>query len=408
MSRYIVHIPADWPHNPLLHWHQIDTKGVIHSQSGANPPPDWGKDPAVILLLPASQTLLLAVQLPAGGRQQALAALPYLVEEQLSCDADKVHVALGARLGDGRHLAAVIDPDWLNPLLAQCANWQLRARMAIPEALLLPGSAEAWHIDWQGREGSLCGASALPQILDSGSAEQPPQSLQWALAEAQQQGRAPEQIHLHLRDGADDIHPQRWSEALGLALQVHNDNPFIQPKLAYHSQLNLLQGAFAPASPFSALQPMLKPALVILALMLLLQVSASLAQWWMLKKEATQLRADMEQTFRSTFPEARSVVDPVLQMQRQINSLQQQRGSPEADDFLVLLNQAAALIKPSTLRSLDYRDHALHLALRCPDRATLEKLLTQLKQQRLRVELTHSQQRDSDIEAQITLRAADT
>ena len=169
-----------------------------------------------------------------------------------------------------------------------------------------------------------------------------------------------------------------------------------------------MQGAFAPVSPFTALWPKLKPALVVLALMLLLQVSASVAQWWSLKKEAAQLRANMEQIFRDTFPEARSVVDPQLQMQRQINSLRQQRGSPEADDFLVLLNQAAPLIKQqqSTLLRLDYRDQALRLDLRCPSAAALEALLGQFKQQNLAAQSSDVRTQGNTIEASITLRAA--
>jgi general secretion pathway protein L len=71
-----------------------------------------------------------------------------------------------------------------------------------------------------------------------------------------------------------------------------------------------------------------------------------------LENEARGLRTQMETAFRSAFPEATAVVDPVLQTQRQLGGLRARAGLASADDFSVLNAQLAQLLSSAPLGSV--------------------------------------------------------
>lgn len=66
------------------------------------------KGKQVVVFIPASDTLALAVGLPPMSATKARAALPYALEDQLAGDLETQHFALGARLPDGRWPVRVI------------------------------------------------------------------------------------------------------------------------------------------------------------------------------------------------------------------------------------------------------------------------------------------------------------
>ncbi|HWS76628.1 MAG TPA: GspL/Epsl periplasmic domain-containing protein, partial [Quisquiliibacterium sp.] len=54
----------------------------------------------------------------------------------------------------------------------------------------------------------------------------------------------------------------------------------------------------------------------------------------------------MEQVFRDTFPSTQVVVDPLLQMQRQVAALRLSTGQSGPDDFLPMLARFAEALGP--------------------------------------------------------------
>ncbi len=55
-----------------------------------------------------------------------------------------------------------------------------------------------------------------------------------------------------------------------------------------------------------------------------------------MKREANALRANMMQTYRSTFPNETLIVDPLAQMRQKVIAAQQESGQMAPDDFLAL------------------------------------------------------------------------
>jgi type II secretory pathway component PulL len=84
--------------------------------------------------------------------------------------------------------------------------------------------------------------------------------------------------------------------------------------------------------------------------------------WLKLDSEAKAIRTQMETNFRSSFPEATAVVDPIVQTKRQLSDLRARVGIPSANDFSVLNARTALLLSAAPVGSvagMDYRDGAL-------------------------------------------------
>jgi general secretion pathway protein L len=91
------------------------------------------------------------------------------------------------------------------------------------------------------------------------------------------------------------------------------------------------------------------------------------AYWLKLESESRALRSGMETSFRSAFPEATAVVDPVLQTKRQLGGLRSRAGIPSADDFSVLNTQAAQLFSVApvgAIAGVEYRDGSLRVKMK--------------------------------------------
>ena len=77
------------------------------------------------------------------------------------------------------------------------------------------------------------------------------------------------------------------------------------------------------------------------AVIALLQLGFTIADALRLRHEARALEARREAIFREAFPEARNVVDPELQMARNLAQLQRDRGVAAGDEFLAALTRVA-------------------------------------------------------------------
>lgn len=139
---------------------------------------------------------------------------------------------------------------------------------------------------------------------------------------------------------------------------------------AIDGAVNLMQGAFAPRGAFSsfALDKLrvgsLRPLLIWSGVAAATFVAGMNLYWLKLESEARALRSGMENSFRSAFPEATAVVDPLLQTRRQLGTLRSRAGIPSAEDFTVLNTQAAQILSMAPVGSVagvEYRDGSLRV-----------------------------------------------
>jgi general secretion pathway protein L len=91
-----------------------------------------------------------------------------------------------------------------------------------------------------------------------------------------------------------------------------------------------------------------------------LQFGFTVADWARLARERGALEAERTALFQATFPEAKTIVDPVLQMRRNLADLQRSRGMAAGNDFLALAT-AAARSDASPARRLTYANGRLEV-----------------------------------------------
>jgi general secretion pathway protein L len=102
--------------------------------------------------------------------------------------------------------------------------------------------------------------------------------------------------------------------------------------------------------------------------------------WAQLMTEKTAIRQSLEATFRSAFPSAQVVVDPVLQMNRQVAALRARSGQSGPEDFAPLLGRLGDALGPigvDALAAVEYREGRLKVrfrAERVDGRAAREQL----------------------------------
>lgn len=126
---------------------------------------------AVDLILPAEMATLHAVNLPSKHSRQAMQALPFVVEEQLAVDIEKVHLAVGARQSNGAWPVVVLDAALMSAVMACCERVGLRLRAVYMDAQLLPVVSDGLSIAMQGSRVLLRTATEMA-VFDQGIASE--------------------------------------------------------------------------------------------------------------------------------------------------------------------------------------------------------------------------------------------
>jgi len=401
MALLQIYIPENWPlaDSPgPLEWALRDAQGAV-SSSGSALLSELPKG-EIEAIVPAAAVLLVSAKLPKGGRSQQRRLLPYAVEECIAAEPEAVHVALGPRLENGEFALAVIDRVWLERALARLAEAGLRPRSVLPETLLGRIDAGCWSVVWSGAEGWARTGPCSGIALDGGSTDAPPLALSLAVRDA-----PPEKILLHSQGGAALPDLAKWSGALGVPVSAGPDWHWARQRPDAAHSIDLLQGDFAPSGIARELMPRLRPLLLLAAAILLLQGGAALVDWWLLKRETGQLQAQIEQSFRKAFPEAKVIVDAPLQMRRNLAQLRTAAGAMGPGDFLPLLAQVgtAATFDGGRLRALEYQGAVLKMDLLLPSRTDAEVLDRTLQGAGLSSRLESAAAHGGEVEARIAI-----
>jgi type II secretory pathway component PulL len=174
----------------------------------------------------------------------------------------------------------------------------------------------------------------------------------------------------------DDALARQWETALGLPVRLDASPAEHLPSVLTASKsANLLTGEFAPRDALGKWTGWLTPALRLLVLMVTVHVAFTLIDNGRLNGERLALEREMTQLFKAAFPAAQAIIDPPLQMQRNLQQLKRERGLPAEADAQMLIARLAALMQslpgaPASVTTLTFRDGV----------ATLEAILATAEQ----------------------------
>jgi general secretion pathway protein L len=326
------------------------------------------------VILPANSVSFVRATLPAGNRKRMLDALPFLIEDHLITAPEQVHVVIAESLSENDAVLASIDQALLADLLKTCKVQGLLVNRILPETLVPKITVNSWVLVCNGddsfaRTGSASGFAFELNALQT----EPPLALQLALQQDKAEQNLPNEIAVY---GNQHIDLAAWSQLLAVRFVAKEADWKVTPPVA---GMNFLQGKFQPASQGWAWLSQAKPALVLLAAMLLVALIGSSVDWARKANEKNRLDKEMKALFMNAFPDATNVVDAPLQMQRKLAEMQHASGGTESGDFLPLLAAVTASTGGlANISAMDYQNGQLSLSLQAPSeeaaRALAEKL----------------------------------
>ncbi len=337
---------APWP------WMLLDAgNGVL--REGASPPGEMPRASDAELVLPVARVLFARLRLPRVGGATLRELLPYAVEDRLLADPSHIHAVPGATDRRGETLVAVIDREWLRGVLDTLAAAGIRPAKAWCESALLDGAADGWDLVLGPARGLLVDDAGAGVAFDRRAGAELPLALRIALDESSERGDRPGKIRVHVEGDAALPDLARWSAEAGTAFEhggLWRDLARAAPR---SGAIDLLPREWAPGR--SKLAPVHVPraAWALLGATLVLQVALEGARTWSLSRERAALAARAEAVFRGAFPQAKAVVDPRLQMERNLADLRRSRGLASGDDFLARLTDAARASQ-GPVRAIEY------------------------------------------------------
>ncbi len=356
-----------------------------------------GQGAKIVVLAPAGQMITAEAQLPPlqGGKLHQ--ALPYAMEEQFADEVEHLHFAVGRRNAEGHYPVVALARTLLAQWLALFAEVELRPHVMLNEVLAIPRHEEEWSLLLRDEE------AWLRTDADKGYVIPLPELAAWLTLAVQEQGEPPAAIRLY--DTRSE--PMPWQDApVGVPVKEEKleSLPMLLSRCDPTQGINLLQGDFSRKEQLGKLWRPWRATAALLGLWLLLQGGMSVGRYFSLATEEERLYTAIEQVYRDTFPEARNIVNPQVQMERKLAEL---KSGGSAGAFSVLLATGGPVLKEIEglrLRNLRYKQDELELELELKDLPSLDRLKQRLQAQRLAVDIRGASTRDDRVESRIALR----
>lgn len=358
----------------------------------------------VIVLVPGAEVVLCAASVPSRNRQRVAEALPFALEEQLIEDVDDLHFALGERDDDGRVHTAVVAQERMDAWLAALHEAGVRPDALVPDILAVPFDEGQWTLVDDGE------ITLLRTDLQSGYAFDAGNTATMLSAALEADGGQPPQ---RLRIFADDGNgggEATVPAALPVEVAFESRPASVLELLAggYGAgSIDLLQGGYSRREQLGKLWRPWRPAAALLLVWLCIQAGVSVAEFNQLKHRADALQADVEQTFRRTFPEVHNIVNPKVQMQRKLEALRG-GGQTSKTGFIGLLTDIGPqLVAEGSLQlnRLSYTDGRFDLAITIGDLQQLDALKQRLaKKTGFSVNIQSATSTSGGVEARLQVR----
>lgn len=358
-----IYFPANWHDiSSPCPWALCNESGTV-LQSGESSLSTLPKADEYIAIISSSSLMCVNVQMPSQSRRRWEAALPFVAEEYTLTDPEENHVVPGIVQKHGKRSLFVVDKRWLRSILSACLAANIPLRRAVPEMLLPSLPHDTWVLVWDGHKGFMRTSPTSGIALDHGDEQQPPLALTLSVNAALP--FPPKNIQIRFTaEAAQPVLPQWSNLPEKLILGERWD---WRTEAIPNDTLNLLWGELAPKTRLHEWLPKLRPVALILLAAILIETVGTNIEWALLGHQKSTVTREMERTFRQSFGEASVVVNPTLQMQRNIATLRHAAGLPDEADFLSLLDQASgtlAALPAGSISALHYESGRLDVDIR--------------------------------------------
>ena len=388
-------------------WLRLDNsgepQGAIHAGSLA----DAAGEAAglrVVILAPGKDCLLTQVDIPGRSRQKLLRAVPFALEEQLSDEVENLHFAVAAAMVEGAWPVAVVSKAYMETLQLAVTEAGLDVQQVVPEMLAIPYAGNETSVLVENDVALVRTGSVAGYAVDSDNL-----GMLLALQKVGEDEQLPA-LHLYVRQ--DNLQPDT-AEFMGeTRVESYSGDPLTVFAEGVDAQaVNLLQGDYSRAGDWArVLRPWRATAALLLAVVLVSNVVMGV-DYFRLSRERDQLTTQIEETFKKAVPGTRRIVNPRVQMQQQLDSLQRRAGA--GGGFLSLLGQSGAVLKDMQgveINGVSFRAGRLDIDLAVASLQLLDQLKQALIQPgKLAVEIqTATTGKDQRVQSRLRIEASGT
>lgn len=396
-------ISRHWPDEKKVLWCLRNGADVINKGETENLSElkDFQNNAKTIIWSPTADTLLIEADLPTRNRSKIKKALPFVLEEQLLHAPEQEHFVYQIRAG--LPLAVTVTSKlkierWLTAF-RECG---LRSPIAMyPQVTGQPLDNDCWSITVIENE-LLVKTSDYTGFACLLNDNQLPVQLINSLKALDDEIKPKTIIYHHIDKGLDT---NAWSDELGIEIVKKKSNLWSVLQVST-PKLNLLQGDYKQKREINPALSRFAPAAVIMLIWLSISLFVNIWEWQSLKSSFNNTNKQMRQIFKSSFPDAKTIVDPVLQMQRKFDALSGNSGGYLKNDFIAILTKCApalSALDSNAIENLRYNENSLDISLGLPDFKSLEALKDRLSAIGMQVEVVAANSRSNGIEGRLKI-----
>lgn len=383
MSEFLVIQLEGAPDAPAS-WIVVDETGTLLSAvtSGSlEQAAPLGAGRRIIVLVPAAAVLRTRAEVPVKSGGKLMQALPFALEEQVADDVDELHFAAGSREADGRLAVAVVRRETIDEWMQRLAAAKLEPGAMYAESDALGCTPNTATLLLQEDGAVLAGPDGMLVTMDTDNVESLCE-LWLTRQQAENAERPPLHVVVYGSPALLDMFTPRLerlrAQAQTLEFLALNDGPL--PRLAARivtaPGVDLLQGAYARRSHWSAWWPAWRATAALLVATLALGLAVQWGEIHGLRREIRALDVTIDQAFHYVFPDAGPITDPQAELSARLLELggQQNAGSREFMDTLAVLARALGTDSRIRIEAFNYRPGTLDLRLRTPSVESLDQL----------------------------------
>ncbi|MFV1993629.1 MAG: type II secretion system protein GspL, partial [Acidiferrobacterales bacterium] len=345
-------------------------------------------------------TLITEAEIPTRNRSKINKALPFVLEEQLLHNPEQEHFICHVRSGlplvvtvtskiklaqwqDIFHEYGIYPSAMYPQVIGQTLennSWSMT--LLEGELLVKTSNFSGFSCQMDGNKIPLQLTSTLNSLNDN---------------------TKPEKIIFNEIDADLDI--KEWSDETGIEI-IKTKSDLWSTFQTQVPALNLLQGDFKPRREINPALSRFIPAAAIALIWITFSLIVNIWEWQTLNSSFKNANLQMIQLFKTSFPDAKTIVDPALQMQRKLENLSGSSGGYLESDFIALLSLSApalAALENGAVESLRYNEKSLNISLGLPNFKTLEELKGRLAAIGMQVEVVAANSRADGIEGRLKI-----
>ncbi len=357
----------------------------------------------VVVLLPGSQVLTLQAAIPKVSQSRVRQMTPYVLEESIAEDVERLHFATGRRLESGHLAVSAIARDQLERWLDVLASAGIAPDAVYADSDGVPDTPSTLNLLLEGEQIYGRRPAQPPFVLDGVGL-----AAVCAILEARPEDR-PDLRHvlIHVEEAAERAHRSGIAELEArlpnVDVKVLADDVLhrLGATLLFQPGANLLQGRYAPKSNWVELLRPWRAAAGLLLALGLVSVAAQGIEFLQLEREDRALTSQLAQACEENFASPQLSLC-VTEVRRRLSDAGQ-ASVAESESFLTTLvaiaeNRGDA----SMIEALTYRNRVMDLRLVAPSVPALDLFAQNIMQtDRFDVRIESTADTGSGIEGRI-------